>query len=315
MIGFSVTFLLALVFSRTDGAFSPVSVPGEAERVTVLKLGLCNDPATNFHSTKILFTIEPAETVRISSEPANLVKTLVEGNVLSFSINKDVSQNASSGGVRIGLPANQLQKIHATSAATAQIIKGFTALRLLEANSAASLQADLTENSSDNLAIESSSAASMVVTVNKGILKLQVSSSATLQLTAGPGASIETLVASSAAVAAIQAVSIKQVSVSTASAVQLTGATIEKGFVSTASSLLTTVSCEKVAQSLTGVCRESTSVMTPKSVSVGSVFKATGKVHCGSSNVGGIVCVGSVCNTSVNGCVGLFCGPSAGITK
>jgi len=75
-----------------------------------------------------------------------LVTVSVSGDDLSYSYNKDVLDGTSTGGVVIGMPADQLDSITARGVAQVQVTAGFTSLTSISASSDRSFAADLSSN-------------------------------------------------------------------------------------------------------------------------------------------------------------------------
>jgi len=92
----------------------------------------------------------------VSANVADLVVAEVaDDGVLSFSWNSQVASGASSGGVKITMPADQLRSVVAGSGPDAiQILEGFTSIDTLEASGIARVYASLDDVQSDLLSIK-----------------------------------------------------------------------------------------------------------------------------------------------------------------
>ena len=89
--------------------------------------------------TTTMFTLFPTnegDGITVETSPANLVipQVVKDGDywrTLEFEWNTDVSSTATSGGVRIGIPSDQLNGIVVKGGHTAQVLDGFTNIREL----------------------------------------------------------------------------------------------------------------------------------------------------------------------------------------
>ena len=83
-----------------------------------------------------IFTIEPADTVTVSSSPTNLVTVSNDGETMQFAWNANVATTVSfpdgGRGVIIGIPAGQLKSVSVGCASSAQIMDGFTDVSSLD---------------------------------------------------------------------------------------------------------------------------------------------------------------------------------------
>jgi len=102
------------------------------QSVTDIVLGpeCVNVNAINVPNT--MFTIEPADTVTVSSSPANLVTVSNDGEIMELEWNTDVTSTDGGRGVIIGIPAGQLKSVTVGSASSAQIMDGFTDVSSLD---------------------------------------------------------------------------------------------------------------------------------------------------------------------------------------
>eukprot|EP00985_Skeletonema_marinoi_P002905 scaffold1187_cov77-Skeletonema_marinoi.AAC.2 len=131
-------------FTPLDGDFSTV------DSVTISIPHPCHRPSTVAYA---------------SSFPANLVTPVISGNELKFEWNDAVAKDATSGGVQIGLPSDQFNKLHLGDSLRAQILDGFTSVQRLEVNGGGStLKATLTSNTNPDLAlsVEGAAAANVI---------------------------------------------------------------------------------------------------------------------------------------------------------
>jgi hypothetical protein len=127
-------------FTPIDGDFSLVEI------ITIAPKCPRNEKTTY---PKAMFTIIPSTVAYVSSYPANLVTPVVSGSVLEFEWNDAVSRGAKSGGVRIGLPPDQLNGLSLDHTLTAQILSGFTSGPKLRVEGASTLKATLSSPNSD----------------------------------------------------------------------------------------------------------------------------------------------------------------------
>jgi len=93
-----------------------------------------------------MWTIEVADTVTVSTSPPDLVTVGVEDGELSFAWNADVSSKASSIGIKIGIPADQLQSLKVYSYSSVQISGSFSSVSNLEVYGNSIVNADLSSN-------------------------------------------------------------------------------------------------------------------------------------------------------------------------
>lgn len=100
--------------------------------------------------TDAMITIEPAVNVTVSSSHADIIKVLNDWGTLSFEWNTDVANGQSSAGLKIGIPAGQLEDVVADIGYNVIIKDGFTNLKKLSSVSSANLQADLTKLKNDD---------------------------------------------------------------------------------------------------------------------------------------------------------------------
>eukprot|EP00984_Skeletonema_dohrnii_P035511 scaffold35369_cov205-Skeletonema_dohrnii-CCMP3373.AAC.1 len=131
-------------FTSIDGDFSTIA------SVTI-------SPSCPWGSTtsypNAVFTIQPSTVAYVSSFPANLVTSSVNGNEMTLQWNAAAAAGATSGGVRIGLPAAQFNKLYLGSALRAQILSGFKSVGQIDVIGASTLKATLTSNTNSDLAL------------------------------------------------------------------------------------------------------------------------------------------------------------------
>jgi len=145
-------------FTPLDGDFSTV------DSVTISIPHPCPSGKTTTYPYP-MFTIQPSTVAYASSFPANLVTPVISGNELKFEWNDAVAKDATSGGVQIGLPSDQFNKLHLGDSLRAQILDGFTSVQRLEVNGGGStLKATLTSNTNPDLAlsVEGAAAANVI---------------------------------------------------------------------------------------------------------------------------------------------------------
>jgi len=142
------------VISVEVATFTPIDsdVSVDYQRINWINI----DPSCDSCSVpNTIFTIFPSnkgDGVTVETSPANLVTATNNkhgGNNLSFEWNTDVSFTATSGGgVRIGIPSDQLQRVSVGEGHNAQIVDGFTTLRSLHAWDGSSVRASMMSLSS-----------------------------------------------------------------------------------------------------------------------------------------------------------------------
>mmetsp|Transcript_11737 Transcript_11737/g.18062 ORF Transcript_11737/g.18062 Transcript_11737/m.18062 type:complete len:454 (+) Transcript_11737:45-1406(+) len=137
--------------SATADGFTPID--GDFSTIVFVSIS----PSCPWDSTtsypNAVFTIQPSTVAYVSSFPANLVTSSVTGNVLTLDWNSVAAAGATSGGVRIGLPADQFNKLYLGSALRAQILNGFTSVGQVDVGGASTLKATLTSNTNPDLAL------------------------------------------------------------------------------------------------------------------------------------------------------------------
>jgi len=139
-------------FTPLDGDFSTVN------SVTISIPYPCPSGTTTTYPYP-MFTIQPSTVAYVSSFPADLVTPVISGNELKFEWNDAVAKDATSGGVQIGLPSDQFNKLLLADGLRAQILDGFTSVQSLEVNGGSTLKATLTSNTNPDLALSAAGAA------------------------------------------------------------------------------------------------------------------------------------------------------------
>jgi len=95
----------------------------------------CTVIGENKNVPNTLFTIFPSDdgSVTVETSPANLFTAKTEGDVnyLVFDWMRDVASTATSGGVRIGIPPDQLKRLWVYEGNTVQVLDGFTSINEL----------------------------------------------------------------------------------------------------------------------------------------------------------------------------------------
>jgi len=104
-------------------------------------------PCTSAPNT--MFTIFPSKDdsrITVETSPPNLVtaKISASGDALLFKWNTDVSSTATSGGVRIGIPTDQLRRVNADGGHNVQILDGFTNITSLKTGLNSTIRASMT---------------------------------------------------------------------------------------------------------------------------------------------------------------------------
>ena len=146
-----------------------------------------------------MFTIQPSTVAYVSSFPANLVTSSVTGNELTLDWNSVAAAGATSGGVRIGLPAAQFNKLYLGSALRAQILNGFTSVGQIDVGGASTLKATLTSNTNPDLAL-SVGGASTASVITSAVGSASVGGASTLTVQADSVSNISANGASTLAV-------------------------------------------------------------------------------------------------------------------
>lgn len=96
----------------------------------------------------IMWTIEPADRVMVSTNPPNLLTVKMNGvdKMLSFAWNEEIASTATGGGIKIGFPNNKFGLINVASSSTVQILDGFKEIGHVEVSETSVLTADLSSN-------------------------------------------------------------------------------------------------------------------------------------------------------------------------
>jgi len=133
-----------------------VLLNGVIQGITEINIDLpsCNDSAIDAGSTvpDTMFTIYPSnegDGVTVETSPANLfiVKIDEYDGGLVFEWNQPVSSTATSGGVRIGIPSDQLSRVDVVNGHTVQIEDGFTSIQHLHVDTNSILRASIMNSS------------------------------------------------------------------------------------------------------------------------------------------------------------------------
>ncbi|EJK64675.1 hypothetical protein THAOC_14569 [Thalassiosira oceanica] len=121
--------------------FVPITIQGDAGSIQSIE-AYVECPGENTQVPNTMFTIEPGSEVGVSANLADLVVAEVaDGGVLRFSWNPEVAFGASSSGVKITMPADQLRSVVAGGPRPfgmsehnhkVQILEGFTSIDALE---------------------------------------------------------------------------------------------------------------------------------------------------------------------------------------
>ena len=244
-----------------------------------------------------VYTIQPSTEAFVSSYPANLVTTTVSGGELSFALNPAVAEGATSGGIRIGLPADQFQKLSVGAAQTVQIVDGFTSLQSIEASGASTLTATLTSSAELALNVQGASTVDIVSNMIKSVVA-EGSSTVSVQASVTDSITVE-----GASTVGIDG-SVASGSVSGASTVDITGdisgaldnsgaSTLSAGTISgsvsnTGVGTVNAASCDNVQNSFPSSCNVSgPPTVTVDVSSVGEISTGTSKCSNGGFFSGG----------------------------
>lgn len=143
---FTDRFLAALVVLATASQAAEFSqIAGDLGEVTEIDISPLCKGFSQVPNT--YWTITPATDVAVFTYPANLVEVSSSGGKLSFSFNMSVAETAiDGGGVRIAVPAGQLNNVHVGGGTSAQVLDGFEAVSGLHASGASTLTATITTN-------------------------------------------------------------------------------------------------------------------------------------------------------------------------
>jgi len=138
-----------------------------------------------------VFTIQPSTVAYVSSFPADLVTVAVSGNELQFEWNDAVANGSTSGGVQIGLPPDQFNKLHLGNSLQAQILDGFTSVQRLEVNGFSTLKATLTSNTISALSVSAEGASTAHVVTSTTISSVRSLGASTVMVQAESVSSIQ----------------------------------------------------------------------------------------------------------------------------
>lgn len=140
---------VALADDVTDYTMMPID-SGVVQNISDIRIDTsCTGIVGSAPNT--LFTIFPSDGngVTVQTSPANLFTAKTEGAVdyLVFKWNKEVASTASSGGVRIGIPSDQLNRVWVYEGNTVQILDGFTSINeLLVLDTDSTIRASITSS-------------------------------------------------------------------------------------------------------------------------------------------------------------------------
>ena len=135
---FIYALTVATSFTVAENFVELADVPQNATSVNIQTQCLTSGKFPN-----IMYTIEIADNVTVSTSPANLVTVHLKGNALSFTHSV---VKATHGGVKIGLPAGKFNSLTIGGQTNAQILDGFTAVNSLSVTGQSVLTADLSSN-------------------------------------------------------------------------------------------------------------------------------------------------------------------------
>jgi hypothetical protein len=171
---FNIPFFLAAAAASFGFAvaqdFQEISdVPQTA---VTLAIGLSCTGGENYPN--LMFTIEPADSVTVSTSPPDLVTVIEKSNALYFEFNSPVASKATSGGIKIGMPADQLQSLIGSAASQVQIFDGFTSILSLDFSGASTLTANLSSNAAP-FSLKLSGASTLKVKSGSNILRGDIS--------------------------------------------------------------------------------------------------------------------------------------------
>jgi len=139
--------VVAATTSVTDGEFAQIT--GDFGDATSLQIGASCISGSSFPFT--MWTIMATNGVEVHSDPANLVSVSINSGKLSFEFNETVASSATSGGIRIGMPAGQLESVTVESASNAQILDGFEKVTEISVSGASTLAATFTSSAAGSL--------------------------------------------------------------------------------------------------------------------------------------------------------------------
>ena len=245
-----------------------------------------------------VYTIQPSTEAFVSSYPANLVTTTVSGGELSFELNPNVAEGATSGGIRIGLPADQFQKLSVGAAQTVQIVDGFSSLQSIEASGASTLSATLTSSSDLVLKVQGASTVDIVSNMIKSVtaegsstVNVQASVTDSITVQGASTVGIDGSVSGSGSISGASTVDITgdiSGALGNSGASTLSAGTISGSVSNTGVGTVNTASCNNVQNSFPSSCNVSSPpTVTVDVSSVGAISTGTSKCSKGGSFWGG----------------------------
>jgi len=142
-----VVIVIVIVLSVVDvilaadvAKFTPIKLDFDDSEIYHVVIDLSRNGYGGSGPNTTMFTLFPSnegDGITVETSPKNLVtipqwvKDWNTPRTLEFLWNTDVSSTATSGGVRIGIPSHQLEKIEVKGGHTAQVLDGFTNIRNL----------------------------------------------------------------------------------------------------------------------------------------------------------------------------------------
>ena len=144
-------------FTSLDGDYSDVT--------TVVISPTCPSGGATLPAT--IFTILPTSdgTAYVSSDPANLITVTNNNGVMTFDWT-GFGGGVKSGGVQIGLPADQLKSVSVGGDTDSQILDGFTQLNGLDVLDDSELTATISSSETDSIKINVSGDSTLTLSTN-----------------------------------------------------------------------------------------------------------------------------------------------------
>lgn len=231
----------------------------------------------------VIHTLEPSPdntTVAVWTDPPNLV-TASGGAELTLLWNKDVASSATQGGIRVQVPADQLESVSAALSSRVQILDGFTNLKSMDLSTSSDTRGVFNKlNNDTELTIE-----------------IGTSATASFEFLNVPVKSLTTKTSSHTEIKG----NVDSIACSTSSTFILGGFVLTSGELSTSSQVQTTGSCDAVSTSTSAICQQKSEATV--SVTVGEPFTRDGTQTCGrsgsSTRLVGLVSAGLVCVASL----------------
>jgi len=155
---------ISLLQQSVSSEFVPLT--GDYSDVTTVVISpTCPTGGATLPAT--IFTILPTSdgTSYVSSDPANLISVTNDNGVMTFDWTGE-GQGVKSGGVQIGLPADQLKSVSVGGDTDGQILDGFTQLNGLDVLGDAKLTASISSSETESIKINVSGDSTLTLSTN-----------------------------------------------------------------------------------------------------------------------------------------------------